>query len=145
MSSARNYESTLLIVEGKEDAAFFDAIAKHLGIQALTIRDIGGKTRLSRELRTLSKEQQFLDQVVSLGIIRDADQSSKSTFQSVCSALNNAGLPVPRQPLKSADGTPRVTIMIMPTNKKNGILEDVCLESLGKHTAIRCADEYFES
>ncbi len=87
----------LLIGEGKEEVDFFTAFLNHLNISNVQVEQYGGKQGLPRYLRTLVVRPGYLN-VVSLGITRDADNSAQSAFESVCSSLHRASLPVPSQP-----------------------------------------------
>lgn len=144
MAQTLDDRPVLLVVEGKEDVAFFGAIIKYLSLTNIQVKDIGGKTQLPTRLEEVSKQREFLDNIVVLGIIHDADNSSQSAFQSVSSALNKAGLPVPKKQLQVTSGAPRVSVMIVPNGKSSGILEDVCLASITDEKVIVCVDQYFE-
>jgi len=134
----------VLIVEGQEDKSFFSALIRHTRLENIQVEGIGGKTELPRQLNQLSKSRGFLDNTVSLGIIRDADENAGGAFQSVCSALQHAQLPIPRQVLETQRGSPHVTVMILPGNNAPGMLEDICLLSVAQDPAIACLDQYFD-
>ena len=134
--------SKLLIVEGKEDELFFSAFCHHLRLNDIQVLSIGGKTNLPSNLKALKKATNF-SQVTALGIIRDADEDANAAFQSVCSALQHAGLPIPTKPMTPAPGHPRVLVMILPDNQSPGALEDVCLKAIAGTPAMRCVDEFF--
>jgi hypothetical protein len=132
----------LLIAEGDEDARFFGAFCHHLGLNDIQVLPIGGKTQLPSNLKALKGVTGF-SQVIALGIIRDADEDANAAFQSVCSALQHAGLPIPTKPMTPAPGRPRVLVMILPDNQSPGALEDVCLKAIAGTPAMRCVDEFF--
>jgi hypothetical protein len=134
--------SKLLIVEGKEDELFFSAFCHHLRLNDIQVLSIGGKTQLPSNLKALKGVTGF-SQVIALGIIRDADEDANAAFQSVCSALQHAGLPIPTKPMTPAPGHPRVLVMILPDNQSPGALEDVCLKAIAGTPAMRCVDEFF--
>ncbi|WP_227789369.1 MULTISPECIES: DUF3226 domain-containing protein [unclassified Nodularia (in: cyanobacteria)] len=81
---------------------------------------------------------------VSLGITRDADESTKSAFDSICGSLKNAKLPVPNYPKEIIGDSPKVSILILPEYQDSGMLEDVCLEAIKTDKAIKCIDDYFQ-
>ena len=85
----------LLIGEGREEELFFTAFLAHLNISDVQVEQYGGKQALPKYLRTLPRRPGYL-QIVSLGITRDADNSAQSAFQSICTSLSNASLPLPR-------------------------------------------------
>jgi hypothetical protein len=131
--------SRLLVVEGKDEKLFFEALIQHIGLEDIQILDIGGKTRLRSALKALSSSPGF-HKVNSLGIIRDADENSEGARQSVRDALQHAGLP---DPDSSNNANPRVSILILPPDEKQGALEDLCLKSVGRDPVMKCVDDYF--
>ena len=134
----------ILIVEGKEDEIMFSALLSSLQITDIKIKPIGGKQNIGKNLLDFVKARNF-HSIRSLGIIRDADDNPSGAFASVCSALKNAGLPVPNAPLIIAgDDLRRVGVMILPGENRCGALEDTCLESVQKDMAIPCVDGYFQ-
>jgi hypothetical protein len=132
----------LLIVEGRDDELFFSAFCHHLGLNDIQVLHIGGKTKLPSHLKALKKATDF-SRVTALGIIRDADEDANAAFQSVCSALQHAGLPIPPKPMTPSSGRPRVSVMILPDNQSPGALEDVCLKALVGTPAMLCVGEFF--
>jgi hypothetical protein len=133
----------LLIGEGKEEVDFFTAFLSHLNIADVQVEQYGGKQGLPSYLRTLVVRPGYLD-VVSLGITRDADNSAQSAFQSVCSSLNRASLPVPSRPGEIVGDSPQVSIMILPDGQNSGMLEDLCLTAIETDPVLQCVDEYFD-
>lgn len=132
----------LLLVEGKDDQNLFEALAHHLALHELQVLDFAGKTNLARNLRLLRASPGWSN-VESLGIVRDADDSAPRAFESVSGALRSVGLAVPSAPMQRADGTPCVVVMIVPDNRRAGMLEDVCLESVKEDPAMPCVEELF--
>lgn len=136
-------KSILLIVEGKEEELFIGALFDHLELSNIQVMPIGGKTNLRSNLEALKRSPRFSN-VRCLGIVRDADLDPTGAFQSVCSALDNAGLPKPNQLLELTLSNPRVVVMILPDGQNPGMLEDVCLASVTDDPAIPCLEQYFE-
>src|SRR4028118_420970 len=130
----------LLIGEGKEEVDFFTAFLSHLNIADVQVDQYGGKQGLPSYLRTLVVRPGYLD-VVSLGITRDADNSAQSAFQSVCSSLNRASLPVPSRPGEIVGDSPQVSIMILPDGQNSGMLEDLFLTAIETDPVLPCVDE----
>jgi hypothetical protein len=133
----------LLIGEGKEEVDFFTAFLAHLNITDIQVEQYGGKQGLPRYLSTLVVRPGYLD-VVSLGITRDADNSAQGAFQSVCSSLHRASLPVPNQPREIVGDSPQVSVMILPHGQEKGMLEDLCLAAVETDPVLQCVDEYFD-
>ncbi len=132
----------LLIGEGREEQIFFTAFLAHLNISDVQIEQYGGKQKLPSYLRNLRNIPGYLE-VISLGITRDADDSARSAFQSVCSSLNSASLPVPSKPGEIAGDSPQVSVMILPDGQNKGMLEDLCLAAVEADPVLQCVDEYF--
>lgn len=132
----------LLIGEGREEELFFTAFLAHLNISDVQVEQYGGKQALPKYLRTLPLRPGYL-QILSLGITRDADNSARSAFQSICTSLSNASLPIPRAGA-IAGGSPQVSVLIFPDNQNSGMLEDLCLAAIGTDPALQCVDEYLE-
>src|SRR4029453_10963345 len=84
-------QTKLLIGEGQEEVRFFNAFLKHLGRRDVQVEDYGGKDRLPSRLQALSTRPGF-SRVDTLCIVRDADNSATSAFQSVYAALQKANL-----------------------------------------------------
>lgn len=134
----------LLIVEGRDEEEFFGALLKKLGINDIQVVGVGGKTLIKTELGVLKDDPLFVQRVISLGIVRDADSDAKAAFQSVQKALKDAGLPYPRKIIAPVQGPPKVTVMILPPNQKKGALEDLCLKAVNDDPAMFCVDQFFE-
>jgi len=131
-------------VEGPDDSRFLAALLRHKQIEAeFEIRDVEGVNNFNGLLRTLPAVTGFVN-VVALGIVRDADQSMQSAFQSACSALKNANLSIPKYPLTIAGKLPRVSVFIWPDCKNTGTLETLCLEAVRDDPAMPCVAQYFE-
>jgi hypothetical protein len=141
----------LLLGEGKHDVYFFNALLTYLGINDVQVDGYGGKHGMGSILKTLTTRTGF-DQVLSLGITRDADYADDTddqvvivqrAFQSVCGALTRANLLVPAAPMIKAIGQPDVRVFILPDNQRAGMLEDVCLATM-QATEIDCINTYFD-
>lgn len=136
-------ETKLLVVEGKDEVYFFEALKTHLGLTGIKIRDCEGKENMRPFIKALPKTPGF-NGLISLGLIRDADTDAQSAFQSVCDALKDADLAVPSEPSVFTGDSPRVIIMILPNGFDPGMLENLCLDSVVDDPAMTCVDEYFE-
>jgi len=136
-------QPNVLVVEGVEEQLLFEALVAHMGLSNIQIMPIGGKTRIRDYLRTLTKTPGFT-KVLSLGIVRDADEDPYGAFQSVCDALRCADLSVPQRPLVPAGHNPKIVIMILPEESTPGMLEDLCLKAVEEDLAMFCVDQYFQ-
>ncbi len=144
LGSVQITKNKILIVEGVDEVNFFRAyLEKHLSIFDIQIIPIGGKTLLPDYLDVLIIDPNFISKVQVLAITRDADNSSTSAFESVCSALNKAKLPIPNAPLQAVGKNPIVNVMIIPPGSSSGKLEDLCLQSISSDSALPCLNSYF--
>ncbi len=130
-------EPKVILVEGKSDENFFTAFIKYLKIDGVQIISMGSKDNLSNILKAIKTYN-----IKCLGIVRDADEDAESAFKSVCSALKNAGLPVPQRPLELAKGNLSVVTLIIPLNGE-GCLETLCFEAYDDNNLKNCVHEYF--
>ena len=145
----------LIAVEGTHEVHFVQAIARNEGVRDVQVLAVGGKDQMPSRLPALAERPDFIDNVRSLGVIRDADDCAQAAFQSVQGALDKAGLPVPGEPLEAAEGRlavngdvpgPRVTVrvIILPGNGKPGALEDLCVHSVRDAPEAICVDGLFD-
>jgi len=138
----------LLIVEGKDEQFFFDALLAAMGHRSdVQICPQGGKDKLARYIRTLTQTPGFDDQankVNAIGIVRDADDNPDAAFQSISNALKDGNLPVPPHPMQLAGGDPQVIVFITPGNHRPGALEDLCLWSVQDNPATPCVNSFFQ-
>lgn len=132
----------LLLVEGKDDEGFFKALLKQLQLEDIEIRNFDGTPNFSTYLKTLKVTPGF-SEVASLGIVRDADKDYNSAFQSICTGLQQAKINIPKRPLVTAEGEPKVTVYIFPDCQNSGMLETLCLKSLENDPVFPCMEEYF--
>lgn len=133
----------VLLVEGRDEEFLFLALIKKLGLDDIDIRAFGGVAQFRSRVKTLPRISGY-GTVRSIGVVRDADDDTESAFQSVCDSLLDAGLPQPDEPLQATGSDPRVSVMIVPTRARTGMLEDVCLASVADDPAMLCVEEFFE-
>lgn len=121
-----------LLVEGRTPEILFRELVEHLKLTDMQVRDYGDINNLTDYLRTFSRLPGFVEMVRSLGIIRDAeDKPASVAFESVCGSLGVANLPIPSQPGIMYGELFRAGVFILPNCVDRGMLEDVCLESVG--------------
>lgn len=132
-----------LLVEGRSDQEFFNALLRHLGIGDVEVKNYGGKDTFRRFLNVFVRAPGF-DDIQSLGIVRDADDSATSAFQSIRDSLISVNLPTPEIALTPAAGYPRVDVFIMPNNADTGALEDLCFRALESDPAMQCVSEFMQ-
>ena len=142
-----------LLVEGNDERNFFDALVGHLQLATVQIQVLDGKDRLSESLETLAGTTGFR-RVRSIGIVRDADQSAHTAFQSVQTALHNANqaagpwsgleFPVPERPEARAGESPSLRVLILPGNGAAGMLETLLCRTFDGTHVDRCIGRFFQ-
>ncbi|MBF0344004.1 MAG: hypothetical protein HQL06_07220 [Nitrospirae bacterium] len=138
----------ILAVEGKDEKNFFEALLKYLNIEGCEIRDVGGKYKFKKNLKGLTKTTGF-KRLRYIAIIRDADESADSAFQSIVNILKELKLPTPAKmnqftTASPTDGMPAVGIYIMPGNSETGMLEDLCLKTVYDNPALKCVERFID-
>lgn len=131
-----------LLVEGRDSEGFFKALSLHLGLTKLQIQDFGGVTDLRNFLRALVRVPDF-SRVRSIGIVRDAENSSEGAFASVQGSLKRVGLPVPRAAGQRVGDFPAVAAMILPGGNRTGMLETLLNDTLLGDDVQACIDDFF--
>ena len=133
-----------LLVEGNDHRNFFSAFIRHLSIEDIQVRDFRGVRDLRRFLPAFVSEPGFRDSVQSVGIVRDAENSAASAFQSVQSSLKRTGLPAPERPSVRSGNSPAVSVLILPGNGRAGMLETLLCETFAGTPEDDCINSFFE-
>jgi len=133
----------VVLVEGQEEERFFTALTKHLGIETIQFLPTQGKNNLSKTLKVVKLSPGF-QEVSTIGIVQDADSDPAAAFRSVSGALRANHLPVPERPGVVTGLSPKVSVLIMPTDGSPGMLEDLCLSSVHADAAMECVSNYFD-
>ena len=135
----------LLAVEGQDDRRFFGAFLKSLQISDVQVQGYGGTPNFRNFLTQLVASAQFND-IDVLGVVRDADRSRQSAFDSIVGALRHAGLPAPPEPIYPVtENGLTVSVLIIPPDSHHGELEDLCLSALSDdNRALACVDRYLD-
>ena len=133
-----------LLVEGKDQLNFFEALIRRVELQNhMQVRNFGGVNQLRSFLLALVDSPGF-ETVVSVGIVRDAEDSAESARQSVNDSLRNAGLPVPGDAEGRDDG-PAVQLLVLPgEGAEAGMLETLLCRSVADKSVNECIQEFFE-
>ena len=133
-----------LLVEGNDQRNFFEAFTSHLSIANVQIQNFGGVSQLRDFLEGFVGATGFRETVQSLGIVRDAETCAGGAFQSVQSALSNAALPMPNSPAERTDTSPAVTVLILPGDSRQGMLETLLCQSFAGDPVDHCIDDFFK-
>lgn len=128
--------------EGKDDVAVVRGLAAHLKLE-IQVEEYLGKDKLPLFLESLKTRPEFAQQkVAAFAVLRDANGNSAAAFTSVCSALQQNGFSVPNADGSFSDSGLRVGIFIVGVNGR-GMIEDVCLNSVGEQPEFSCVEDYF--
>ena len=139
----RRIESDVqLLVEGRDSEGFFKALIRHLGLTKVQIQDFGGVTDLRNFLRAFVIGPDF-SRVTSIGIVRDAERSSRGAFESVQGSLKCVELPVPQATGRLIGDRPAIAVMILPNENRAGMLETLLNETLRGDKVQDCIDTFF--
>lgn len=128
--------------EGKDDVAVVRSLARHLNL-AIQVEEYGGRDRLPLFLESLQKRPEFAQQKVrGVAMLRDANGDSGASFTSVHDALQRTGFTPPNMHASFSDAALRVGVFIVGVNGR-GMIEDVCLQSVGDRPEYSCVEDYF--
>ena len=131
-----------LLVEGNDQRNFFEALLKHLNCQDIQIHNFGGVDELPAFLRGFTGSTGY-SSVTSLGIVRDAEGDENSAWQSVQSALQRAGMPVPARVGQRSAEIPYVSVLILPGGNQPGMLETVLNQTFSDDPVNTCINDFF--
>ena len=155
-----NGELRLLVVEGAGDEYFFTKLLQHLGESGrfeFVVCD--GKQNLDEELIGILNRDDFA-QITDIGIVLDNDYPEKRTdansFSAVIEAIDKANdnytennpkisreLVKPNAPREKTVDCPRVSVLLLPSDNKDGAVEDLVFSALPKDGILDCVDTYF--
>ncbi|MCY4071075.1 MAG: hypothetical protein OXG60_07235 [Chloroflexi bacterium] len=143
-------KSCLLLVEGADDEAFFSQLVSRLNhpqASQLHIMTYGGKDQLSERLREYMRDPNF-KHISRLGIVRDQDFNTHA-FNSVLTHIRRANrrntrkLPYPKYPRQLSIGYPQVAVLLLPSDDREGMLEDLVLDMVSEDPIMACVENYF--
>ena len=133
----------LLLGEGKDEVAFFEALLVEMGLQDIQVLDYEGKTNFANTLPALIQVSGFRDTIVSLGITQDADDRPLADVtKSILSILKKNGVPFPGEP--PSNWPLRVALFVLPDHHGTGMLEDLCLQAVSGNSEYPCLAGFFE-
>ena len=146
----------LLLVEGSDDEIFFRNFVDHLAassdtrllVSEFAIIQYGGRSQLTLRLRDLKKADNF-EHITHIGIVRDSDFNTDAlrSVQDRIRTVNREGPPIidiPDHPLMPTLGDPRVSVMIVPSAEREGILDDLVMDALAVDPIANCVYSYFD-
>lgn len=139
-------EDRLLLVEGRDELNLLGELIKACfnykpGIQVL---DIGGKTTLGRNLKTVHTLAPSRPSLRTIGIVRDADKKPVDSFKSVCDSVKETGYMPPSTHAEFSDASPSIGVFIVPDGSSLGAIETICRRSVQGEVVARCVEEYMD-
>lgn len=133
----------IILVEGDDEINFFDAFLRHLELKDIQLMDFKGKDNLKNIILEFVDNSNF-NLVKSYCIIRDADKSAKSAFQSVADLLKKYKQPCPKKNAQFAHSEKlKVGVYIVSDHFGKGMLEGLCLATVKDHPIMPCVDDLF--
>ena len=133
-------------MEGTEEKYFFEALIRYMGLEnngaKIQILPLEGSSGLRDKVKAIKLTTGF-SKVVSLAVVRDADDDPVGAFSSITDALANATLSVPTTTMIRVGTNPSVSVMLLPIEGP-GMLENVCLEAVRQDVAMSCVNDYFQ-
>lgn len=130
-------------LERTDDICLYDFCAR-TNVGGLEPRTQSGGTLLQGWLRAFG-DRKPTAAVKVLGIIRDAEDDASRQFQSVCKALENAGLPQPAGPAEitwNRERTLAVGVLLVPVDKPGGCIEHAVYEAIADPHVKPCVDTF---
>ncbi|HDY7161545.1 TPA: hypothetical protein RRE97_005055 [Klebsiella pneumoniae] len=142
--SSKIERQKLLLVEGRDEINFFSAFLNAEKIDDIQIIESKGKDQFPTELELILNDPEF-QKVISMGIVRDADESQQAAVESISYYLRKNSLPVPQGHNSfESDGKMNVGIFIAPGFTDKGMLESLILEALGDHPVKVASKRYID-
>lgn len=149
----------IVVLEGPEDKTFFSALAEQLGINdQLHFITCNGKDCLGSTLENILNDGNFHG-IQQIGIICDNDfpdsrdgRGALETVQDEIDEANNAideslkttrKLPRPRKPRETEGTKPKVSVLLLPDDHRDGMLENLVLDAIGEDNITNCVDAYY--
>jgi len=135
----------IILVEGNDELYFFMRLLNYKGINDVFIEPFNGKDKLTTHIKSLIKRDGF-DDVTSIIILRDSDESYKSSSDSVNYCLRINGLiTADIKPFTINDQNNRkIGFGLFPGIEKNGTLEDLCLKIFNTNSNNVMVKKYIE-
>ena len=110
-------EDLLLLVEGRDEVGLFNELIKNFlqgNKSQIQVIDAGGKRKFKKNIETIRTLALKRPTLRSIGVIRDADDNPKGSFDSVCGNLRSAGYEPPAAHAEFSDATPAIGVFIVP-------------------------------
>ncbi|MBI4288790.1 MAG: hypothetical protein HY671_10230 [Chloroflexi bacterium] len=138
-------KNRLLWVEGRDEQNLIEGLLKHLDISSLDVFDIAGETNfVARGQAVLAQARSMGITLISVGIIRDANDNSSQAFKRALSDLERLNLARPSQPSEFTQGNLSVGVFISPDGQSPGSIETLCWNSIEGTEQAACVQEFIQ-
>ena len=135
----------LVICEGVDDMAVLEGICGASGIAGLTIENCKCRANVERVVSELKIRPEFTrEEVESVAVVIDAEASFDASWQKVQNAVQ-LGFEV--RLARHGEFTrrkPRFGGFVVSGAGGQGMIEDLCLESVGDQPGFSCLEDYFK-
>lgn len=126
-------KSIVVFVEGNDDKKLIDDLLNLMNIaDVIQVINTKGKDKIPEVLASIIRHP-AIDDVKVLAVIGDADRNPQQSMLTIEKHLTKAGLPSHLQ----------TKILIVPSNGE-GMLEDVCMESVATDPVMSCVESYLK-
>lgn len=135
----------LLLVEGRDEVNLFEKFIEHClddDTQRVQVLEAGGKDQFRKRLALIETAARTRPTLRAIGVVRDADDSARSSFQSVCDGLRNVGYQPPGAHGEFSNAELPIGVFIVPDGSRGGAIETLCRESVRAESVANCVDEY---
>jgi len=143
-------KENILIVEGEDEKSFFEFLLKKMNLnEDIQILPFGGKDKFPKRIPSLIKRANIQIDLKTIAIVRDADKKiAEDAFKSICNILkktkSTVPLVVPTKLNEFSNDMPKIGIFVMPDNKNEGMLEDLCLEVFKDSPVMGCVNSFID-
>ena len=144
-SRSRLEADLLLLVEGRDEVNLFEKFVQHClddDAQSVQVLEVGGKDQFRRHLALIKTDARARPNLRAIGVVRDADDSARSSFQSVCDGIRSVGYEPPGAHGEFSNAELPIGVFIVPDGSRGGAIETLCRESVRAESAANCVDEY---
>lgn len=131
----------LLAVEGDDDFHFVVRMLGHLNIDSVHVHCLDGVNSLPTKLTTITKTPGF-GSVARFALLVDSDSDPGGRQQSIRTALQIAGLPVPAIPDQFAGTSRQVKYSTVPGPTAVGCLDDLLIQTFAGEPNASCVGTY---
>ena len=134
----------LLLVEGRDEVNLFEKFVQHCldDAQSVQVLEVGGKKQFRKRFELVKTDARTRPTLRAIGVVRDADDSARSSFQSVCDGIRSVGYEPPGAHGEFSNAELPIGVFIVPDGSRGGAIETLCRESVREDSAANCVDEY---